>query len=128
MSKCRCQRGFTLIEVVVAFAIFALSIGAIYEISRDAVRRSAQADVRSRAWVVAESTLARIRLQSPPWPAQLSGVSEDGLVWQVQTSKRIVAVPPDSPWQAFDVLVHVRLSATSPNEILLRSVEVAPSP
>lgn len=128
MNHCARQRGFTLIEVVVAFAIFALSIGAVYEISRDSLRRGDQAEVRARAWMVAESVLAGLRERAPPWPVLTTGVSEDGLSWQVQTSERSGVVPADSPWRAFDVAVRVRLSTTKPNEIFLRTVELAPSP
>jgi len=119
------QRGFTLIEVVVAFAIFALSVGALYEITRDAMRRTGKADERARAWLTAESELAALRVRVTPWPPEESGVTPDGLEWRVQTSEHEFDTHRDGPWHAFDVAVRVKPKGSSGAEVLLRSVELA---
>ena len=54
----RTQTGFSLIEVVVALAIVALMLGAIYQVSNGAVRSTVRTDNYLRALAMAQSRLA----------------------------------------------------------------------
>jgi general secretion pathway protein I len=51
------EAGFTLIEIVVAFAVAALLLGALYQIFSTALRSGATAEHYSRAVLLAESAL-----------------------------------------------------------------------
>ena len=54
------QRGFTLLEVIVAFGIFVLVAAALFEAGSTALRLHSKADHIGRATLVAESALASL--------------------------------------------------------------------
>lgn len=64
MSK---QRGFTLIEVLVALTIFGVIAASVLRTMQESVRTQAFLEERLAANWVAQQVLAEIRLQSP-WP------------------------------------------------------------
>jgi general secretion pathway protein I len=119
------ERGFTLIEVTVAFVIFALCAAVLYEEFAGAQRRSAQARDREQALLLAQSLLAQRRVTPPPWSAQTSGSSSDGWTWQVDVAPYNLAIAPDFPWRAFEVTIRVQAAAAPAREAVLRSVELA---
>jgi general secretion pathway protein I len=119
------QRGFTLIEVVVAFAIFTLAVGAIYESFAGAVRRSARAGARDRELLVAQSLLSQLRTSPAPWKAEESGRLEGGWRWRMEIAPLDAASNERSPWRAFAVTVHVLDERDGASEVSLRSVELA---
>lgn len=119
------QQGFTLIEVAVAFAIFALSIGAFYEIFSGAMRRSAQARERELALLQAQSLLSQLRARPAPWESHESGASPAGLIWQIDAIPFYAGTEERSPWRAYDVTVRVRKHASMERGIVLKSIELA---
>jgi general secretion pathway protein I len=125
------QGGFTLIEVVVAFAIFALCVGALYEVFQSSLQRTLQGEQRAEALSHAESLLSELRVRPPPWPEHASGQFDDGYAWDVAVKAHVEpkasspsAPPAFDPWLDVDVTVSVHhdahLLAT------LRSVELQP--
>ena len=119
------QQGFTLIEVVVAFAIFTLAVGAIYESFAGAVRRSAQAGARDQALLVAQSLLSHLRTSPAPWKAQESGSLEGGWHWRTEVTPFDAATNERSSWRVFAVTIHVSDERDVASEVALRSVELA---
>lgn len=88
----RIQRGFSLLEVLVAFAIMAMSLVVLYRTSGGSVKAVADAELYDRAVRTAQSALAlyagvpeggiaaegedagmRWRMQSTPYPVQVRG-------------------------------------------------------
>ena len=120
----RCERGFTLIEVVVAFAIFALSIGAIFEVLSDAVHTSKEARQRDIAWLTAESILSQLRVTPAPWPSEERGIA-GRLRWWIHVQPYPLSVNERSWWSAYRVQVRVAPLHTPVPTVELDSVELA---
>jgi general secretion pathway protein I len=120
-----CQRGFTLIEVVVAFAIFTLAVGALYESFGGAVRRNRQAHDRDQAVMIAQSLLSQQVATPQPWPPATSGHLPEGWVWRIEVRHYPTTANPQSPWLPVSVTVHVSREETFQKEVVLRSVELA---
>jgi len=117
------QRGFTLIEVLIAFAIFALSVGALFELFAGATRRTRQAEANEMLWLTAQSVLAERRVRPAPWPEEEKGEGS-GTQWRVLTQPFESGAEASSPWKAFLVRVEVADSA-SRRSVELQSVELA---
>jgi general secretion pathway protein I len=124
LMSSRHQHGFTLIEVVVAFAIFALSIGAIFEVFREAVHTSAQVRERDLAWLTAQSVLSQLSVEQAPWPSEQRGVS-GRLRWWIDVQPYPLEVEKRSSWSAYQVKVHVAPLHSPAPVIELDSVELA---
>jgi general secretion pathway protein I len=71
------QRGFTLIEVVVAFVLLALVMSTAFEIFSAGMSRSGLLEERSRALVVAQSRMATVGVEETLKEGETSGESED---------------------------------------------------
>ena len=121
------SRGFTLIEVMVAFAIFALSLGAIFEVFAGATRRAERARESEELLLTAESVLAQLRTRAAPWPEHEEG-PENGtpasIVWHLAVEPFEAGANPDFPWKAYLVSVRVGF-ASGHREVTLNSVELA---
>jgi len=119
------QRGFTLIEVVVAFAIFALSMGALYETFGGAVRRGIQARDREQSLLAAQSVLARLRVSPPPWKPEDAGRLEGGWLWRTEIVPFDAGANERTPWRALVVTVGLRREDSDTGEVVLKSIELA---
>ena len=79
--------GFTLLEVMIALAVFAISAIALLSQTNQGVNQALYLEEKSYALWIAENTLTEIRLK-PEWPPlgkdniQLSQFNRD---WQVET-------------------------------------------
>jgi len=77
--------GFSLLEVVVAMSIMALSLGALYQASGGALRGVVNTDTRIRATALAMSLLDG-QASVPPGGLRDSG-EEGGMRWRLATSR-----------------------------------------
>jgi general secretion pathway protein I len=73
----RHQRGFTLIEVVVAFVLLTLVLSLGFQIFSTGMTRGSELDARSRALEIAQSQLAAAGTTTPFQEGQLQGESDD---------------------------------------------------
>jgi general secretion pathway protein I len=93
----RREAGFTLLEVLVAFAVLALTMGVLIEVFSQAIGNTLQSGAYSRAAALAEARLGAVGTDIPLQPGTSNGQPEDGMAWQV------VIAPYDlgeSGWQA----------------------------
>ena len=123
-TKIRPQAGFTLLEVLVAFVIFVLSVGALYESFSGSLRRTLKAEVEERAWLSAQSLLAEIRVRPAPWPAEEEGKTSAGLDWKFSTAPYPTSNNPSSLWQAYQVVIEVHPHSKQAGTVVLRSIEL----
>jgi len=93
-APCR-TRGFSLLEVLVAFVILALALGVIMRIVSQGMSRVSESDRYARAVMLADSKLAQVGADIPLEEDELSGKDEEALNWRV----RLAAYEPD-PAQA----------------------------
>ncbi|WP_299390681.1 prepilin-type N-terminal cleavage/methylation domain-containing protein [Pelagibius sp.] len=107
----RRQGGFTLIEVLVAFTIFALSFAAILQIFSGGLHNGATADRALIALGHAESLMARAGVEEPLTPGQTSGQIDEGMTWQQSVSlyrdAAMTAEPPPPGMTPYAVTVSV---------------------
>jgi general secretion pathway protein I len=116
-------RGFTLIEVVVAFAILALALGALYETFGGTLKRSGIASQRELAALRAESLLSEFRGSGGTLPKERRG-TDAGLAWTITTKPYPAELEERSAWTAERVTVEVRWGATSNRALQIESVEL----
>lgn len=84
MPRLSAQRGFTLLELLVAFAIMALSLGMLYRAAGGGARSVGDVERYQRAVVLAQSLLA-LRDSVPPQGWNESGQTE-GFNWQIRSA------------------------------------------
>jgi general secretion pathway protein I len=78
MTPRRAQRGFTLLEVVVAFVLLALTLVTAFQIFSAGLARASELGEYSRALVVAQSRIAVAGVEEKiEGPSEKSGESED---------------------------------------------------
>lgn len=84
MAGARRRRGFTLIELLVALAILALSLTVVLRVFGDGLRGTARAEDYVMATELAQSTLARLGVEtaSPLEPGTHVGRHGDRFTWR----------------------------------------------
>lgn len=77
------QGGFTLIELIAAFVIFALGFGILLEVLGDSVRSTRQAQQETQAALYAQSLLDAQGVGAPLQEGSRSGDFDDTYHWQL---------------------------------------------
>ncbi len=97
MSPSQRARGFSLIEVLVAFVILSLVATALFRLFSSSLDNAAAAEGYSRAVLVAESRLEAAAAQQPLKEAEDRGTDDDGrITWQTRVEPYKVAdLDPD---------------------------------
>lgn len=85
----RSQRGFTLLEVLVAFVILAFTLAIIYQAAGGSVRGTIKGEQQTYALTLAESVLNNFR-SVPEGGMARSGELENGYRWQLEATPRPV--------------------------------------
>ncbi|AKK68929.1 type II secretion system protein XpsI [Xanthomonas translucens] len=94
----KAQRGYTLIEVIVAFALLALALTLLLGSLSGAARQVKRADQLSRATLYAQSLLAAQGVEQPLQPGRAQGSFEQGHYrWTLDVAPYVDARrPPDT--------------------------------
>lgn len=77
-------RGFTLLEVLVAFVIFALSFAVVLEIIAGSMRSTLRAKDYSEAALLAQSLMEGVGREVPLEAGAYQGETEDGILWVIE--------------------------------------------
>ena len=76
-------RGFSLLEVLVAFTILAMLLGALFQVFSGGLRAARAGDSYTRATVIAQSRLAALGVEFPLEEGTSSGSVDDTFHWRV---------------------------------------------
>ncbi|QOW22453.1 type II secretion system protein XpsI [Novilysobacter avium] len=133
MRPARTQRGYTLIEVIVAFALLALGLTLLLGTLSGATRQVRWSADAGRAALHAQSLLDTVGITEPLQPGRRDGDFEDGRYrwtlsiapWQDPALANLPQSPADQRLLELDIAV--QWGAAGPGEQLqVRSLRLAP--
>lgn len=90
------QGGFSLLEILVAFAILALTLGVLLRIFGGGVRSVALADEHAQAVLFAESLLARVGSETPVVAGESRGELDERYRWVLRITPFVVQEMPET--------------------------------
>jgi general secretion pathway protein I len=98
MKVLRVQRGFTLIEVLVAFALLAIGLGLLLAILSDGVRSVASSSQSTQATLYAQSLLTTLGSDHRLKPGHSQGAFDNGRYrWTLDIKPFKPPAPPPAP-------------------------------
>lgn len=131
----RGARGFTLLEVIVAFALLGLALTLLLGSLSGGAKQVREAELRTRAVLHAQSLLAAAGVDTPLQPGNQQGEWEQGRYhWQLQvqpwTEPRSGGLPPaaaaGTPWLA-ELQLQVRWGDSEREQLRWRSLRLLPA-
>lgn len=129
MIGSRRQAGFSLLEVLVAFAILGISLGVLLQAFATGLRNAGMADDYSRATLYAESILAAIGRETPLGEGNHSGPIDDRFSWRSSVTPYVDDMPdPEiTKVRAYRVGVEVFWEGSSQTRsVALETLRLAP--
>jgi general secretion pathway protein I len=84
--KANRQGGFSLLEILIAFSILALSLGILLKIFSAGVNTAGVAEEYNAAVQIAESLMAQTGVEAPLQPNQTTGLEHEKYHWRVAVS------------------------------------------
>ncbi len=98
------QTGFSLLEVLVAFAILSISLGVLMQIFSQASQTTLVSSQYSRAASLAEAKLNQVGSTIALEEGTVAGDPEEGIAWEVsilpmELGEEFGAEPPASPYR-----------------------------
>lgn len=81
------QRGFTLVEMLAAFVVFALGFGVMMEITSGSLRNARRAAEQTQAVLWAQSLLDAAGVDQKLEPGAKSGKFDDKYRWEMQVNE-----------------------------------------
>jgi type II secretion system protein I len=102
----RHDAGFTVVEVLVAFAIVTIVLAALYQTVAGAYRGYARVQVREQTLALARAHLEAVGIESPLQPGESTGTYATGVAWHLTVEPVETASYRGRPFhillQAFD--------------------------
>jgi len=123
------QRGFSLLEVLVAFAILSVSLGVLLQVFATGLRNAGVADDYTQATLYAESILAAYGRETPLGEGVHEGSINDRFSWRGAVSPYVEGMPdPEKTrMRAYRISVEVFWRGlTQTRSVLLETVRLAP--
>jgi general secretion pathway protein I len=84
------QRGFSLLEILVAFSIMAISIGMLLSIFSSGLRNAKVSEEYTTAVQIAEAVIARPGVETPLQPGRSNGMENDKYRWDLTVAPFIL--------------------------------------
>jgi len=104
------SRGFTLFEVIIAFVIMALILGATFDTFSTGLRQASQTDHYAGAVVRAESQLALFDRGEPLAAGVTTGRFDEFYTWRAEmtpVAQDDAAAPEQGPYRLYNVVLTV---------------------
>ena len=115
MSRRRASRGFTLMEILVAFVVLATAVSVLYRTFSTSIRNVGAIAGYSEAIAIAEAKITARGLEQPLAEGEESGTTEDKRFgWQIAIH----------PWTAPDSTADQPGGFGSPNQLFRATVTV----
>lgn len=129
------QQGFSLLEMLIAFSILAVSLGILLRIFSSGVSTAQITDDYTNAVQIANNLLAKTGVEKPLKMGEELGEENDFYHWRVRISQKTFVSPAldlrDLPVQLFNVNVLVWWgddAKTDDRVLELNTVKLAPPP
>ncbi len=133
IGQCLSRAGFTLLEVLIAFAVMALTLIAAYQLLGTGLRGSARAERVTLALLAAESKLAEIGVSAPLRAGRSGGALGGGYRWRAEVRRRRepaaeASSAAASPVAAYEVSVTVSWGGRAAESVRLETLRLAATP
>jgi len=122
-------RGFSLLEVLVAFTILAMLLAALFQVFSGGLHAARAGDRFTRATLIAQSRLAAVGLEQPLQEGVSSGSTDDAFHWRITVGEYFDDQLPaiDPIFRPLTVAVEVYWEeGDSPRSVSLTSMLLGP--
>ena len=139
MRGARAQDGFTLLEVVVAFVVLALTLVTVFQVFSAGLSRAADLEEYSQALSLAQAKVAGVGVEETIKEGEMAGESKDRRYrWSVKVARHQEAAPatgqaaPATPQATFglyriDVRVGWRAADGRDRDVSLSTLQLGPA-
>ncbi len=129
LSRDASRAGFTLLEVLIAFAVLSMTLIAAYQLLGTGLRGSERAERVTLALLAAESKLAEIGGSAPLRAGRSGGALEGGYRWRAEVRRhREPAATPGSALPVAAYEVSVTVSWGTAGAVTLDTLRLAATP
>lgn len=128
MVHCR-QRGFSLLEVLVAFAILSVSLGVLLQVFATGLRNASMADDYSQATLYAESILTAYGREAPLGEGVHEGAINDRFSWRGTVSAYTEGIPDSEKTRVKTYRISVEVfwrGLAQTRSVVLETLRLAP--